>query len=153
MTQICIQCQNDVPDYAKTCKYCFQDLTSPPARKFPIGLAIGVFIVSLLAMFGTEHLASSQVIKRYNLFPESQSLLIVSSSREGISSDRIPFSQIEHLEHIQGGESHTFEIVAVTKKGDRILLQGDDKSLTRQVKDMADKTDLFVKQINNQKGI
>ena len=104
-------------------------------------------------MFGTEHLASSQVIKRYNLFPESQSLLIVSSSREGISSDRIPFSQIEHLEHIQGGESHTFEIVAVTKTGERILLQGDDKSLTRQVKDMADKTDLIVKQVNNQKGI
>ena len=153
MTQICSQCHNEVPEYAKTCKHCFQDLTNPPARKFPLGLVIGIFVVSLLAMFGTEHLASSQIIKRYNLFPESQSLLIVSSSREGISSDRIPFSQIEHLEHIQGGESHTFEIVAVTKKGERILLQGDNKSLTRKVNDMADKTDLIVKQVNNQKGI
>ena len=153
MRQNCPQCHNEVPEYAKTCKHCFEDLTSPPARKFPLGLTIGIFIVSLVAMFGTEHLASSQVIKRYNLFPESQSLLIVSSNREGISSDRIPFSQIEHLEHIQGGEVHRFEIVAVTKTGDRILLQGDDASLTRQVKDMADKTDIIVKQVNNQKGI
>jgi len=153
MRQNCPQCHNEVPEYAKTCKHCFEDLTSPPARKFPLGLAAGIFVISLVAMFGTEHLASSQVIKRYNLFPESQSLLIVSSSREGISSDRIPFSQIEHLEHVQGGEVHRFEIVAVTKTGDRILLQGDDSSLTRQVKDMADKTDLIVKQVNNQKGI
>ena len=152
MTKNCPQCYNDVPDYAKTCKHCFQDLTSPPAKKFPLGLSIGLFIIGLLALFGTEHLASSQIIKRYNLFPESQSLLIVSSSREGITSDRVPFSQIEHLEHVQGGETHKFEIVAVTKSGERILLQGGEQSLTRQIKDMADKTDLIVKQVNNKKG-
>ncbi len=153
MTKNCPQCFNDVPDYAKTCRHCFHDFTPPPARKFPLGFAIGVFVVSVLAMFGTEHMASSQVIKRYNLFPESQSLLIVSSSKDGITSDRIPFSQIEHLEHIQGGDLHSFEIVAVCKDGERILLQGSDKSLKRQVQDMADKTDLIVKKVNNQKGI
>ena len=153
MNKNCPQCYNDVPDYAKTCKHCFHDFTPPLSRKFPLGLAIGVFTISLLAMFGTEHLASSQIIKRYNLFPESQSLLIVSSSRDGINSDRIPFSEIEHLEHIKGGESHTFEIVAVFKSGERVLLQGSDKSLKIQARDMEEKTDIILKQVNNQKGI
>ncbi len=103
-------------------------------------------------MFGTQHLASAQVIKRYNLFPESQALLIVSSSKDGITSDRIPFSQVEHLEYIQGGESHKFEIVAVFKNGERLLLQGADRSLKSEVQDMAEKTDLIVKQVNNKKG-
>ena len=152
MTQICPLMPQRSPRIRKTCKHCFQDLTSPPARKFPLGLAVGVFIVSLLAMFGTEHLASSQVIKRYNLSRvSSTSHRFFEPRRNQPTAFHFHKSSIWNMFKV--GNHTKFEIVAVTKTGDRILLQGDDKSLTRQVKDMADKTDLIVKKVNNQKGI
>ena len=53
MTLNCPQCSKDVPEYAKLCKYCFHDFASKSERKFPLGLAVGLFAISLLAMFGT----------------------------------------------------------------------------------------------------
>ena len=153
MTQICPQCSNTVPEYAKLCKHCFYDFSAKNERKFPIGLAGGLFAISLLAMFGTQHLASSQIVKRYNLFPESQSLLIASASKDGITADRISFANIEHLEHISGGDIHGFEIVAVINTGERILLQGSEKSLSTQAEEMSRKTDLILKKINNRRTL
>ena len=149
MIKTCPACGKDVPEYAKTCKHCFEDFSPKPPRKFPLGLSIGLLGISILAMFGTEHLASSQMVKRYNLFPEANALLIASSSRAGITADRIPFSDITHLEHVAGGEFHTFEIVAVIKNGDRILLQGSNDKLVNQAEDMAEKTDLILKKVQN----
>jgi ribosomal protein L40E len=153
MIQICPQCSNEVPDYAKVCKHCFYDFAAKPERKFPLGLSMGLFLISVVAMFGTQHLASSQIVKRYNLFPESQSLLIASASKDGITADRISFANIEHIEHISGGELHSFEIVAVVNSGERILLQGSEKSLSSQAEEMSRKTDLILKKINNRQTL
>lgn len=147
MQKTCPHCEKDVPEYAKLCKYCFEDFSNKPARKFPLGLSIGLFVISIIAMFGTEHLASSQVVKRYNLFPESKALLIASSSRSGITADRIPFSDITHLEHISGGDTHRYEIVAVINNGERILLKGSESELVSDAEDMAQKTDILLKKV------
>lgn len=149
MTKNCPACGQDVPDYAKLCKHCFHDFSNQSQRRFPLGLSVSLFVLSLIAMFGIEHLASSQMVKRYNLFPEAQALLIASSSRAGITADRIPFSDITHLEHITGGDTHQYEIVAVIKNGDRIMLQGSDDKLINQAEDMAKKTDLILKKVQN----
>ena len=131
MTQICPQCHNEVPEYAKTCKHCFQDLTSPPARKFPLGLAVGVYRQFIgyvwYRTFGV--FTSHQTVQFFSRVSSTPHRFFEPRRNP---NDRIPFSQIEHLEHVQVG-NHTIWCCCDQNRRPHTA-QGDDKSLTRQVK-------------------
>ena len=95
MHKTCPHCGKDVPEYAKL--YCFEDFSSKPPRKFPLGLAIGLFSISLLAVVRNRHLVLPS--RKALIISESKALLVASSSRSGITADRIPFSNITHQAH------------------------------------------------------
>ena len=77
MSKYCPQCSETAPSYAKLCRHCFFDFKAKETpKKFPLGFSLGLLALSVIALALTQHLASSQIAKRYILDVETQSLLI-----------------------------------------------------------------------------
>jgi hypothetical protein len=150
MSKYCPQCSETAPGYATLCRHCFYDFKKDETpKKFPLAISIGLLLLGLMAYFMTNHLTSSQNRPYYHLHSETQSLLIAQVNRQGTTVDRLPFSDIKHLEHIIGGSDSKFAIDAVLKNGESINLKRSDRGLEQDIKVMSSNSDLEYETVNH----
>ena len=131
-TKTCPSCAAEVPVAASRCKYCFHDFTEAPPKKKSglIGLAA---LLALMAIIGTGTLGYVyyyQAAERTVVDQETKSIVITRTTATGTSTERVDFDRVVKVEHVMGGENATFEVVAVTSDGDRVIIkQSDEKPL------------------------
>ena len=131
-TKTCPSCAAEVPVAASRCKYCFHDFTEAPPKKKSglIGLAA---LLALMAIIGTGTLGYVyyyQAAERTVVDQETKSIVITRTTATGTSTERVDFDSVVKVEHVMGGENATFEVVAVTSDGDRVIIkQSDEKPL------------------------
>lgn len=131
-TKTCPSCAAEVPVAASRCKYCFHDFTEAPPKKKSglIGLAA---LLALMAVIGTGTLGYVyyyQAAERTVVDQETKSIVITRTTATGTSTERVDFERVVKVEHVMGGENATFEVVAVTSDGERVIIkQSDEKPL------------------------
>ena len=133
MNQPCPNCGSNIPYYAFRCKHCFHDLqTSTKNRKTPVALFAGLFVLGLVAMQMTQYIAESRESTNYVFDQESSAMLIMQKTKKGLNADRLPFTKINSIEHVTGGEQAMYEIWVSTGNGDRFLVNKSQSPLTQQ---------------------
>ena len=72
------------------------------------------------------------------------------TSANGTTTERVDFASIEKIEYIMGGDTKTFEVVAVTPKGERYIIQASgDKPLKGDAQHVAAVMDKPLVEISN----
>ncbi len=139
-TKECPSCGAEVPAVAQRCKHCFHDFTETPKKKNK-GLVVLLGFIAAMAIIGAGTMSwvfyfsgSEKVV----VDAETQSVVITHKTATATSTDRIPFSDIAKVEHVMGGDHAMFEVVLVTKNGDRYTIkQSSDKPLVAHAEHVA----------------
>ncbi|MCK6502353.1 zinc ribbon domain-containing protein [Myxococcota bacterium] len=130
-TKTCPSCGADVPTAANVCKHCFHDFNEVVQKKTnPLVIMLG-FLVAM-AVVGAAlfaHLYYNNAAERIVVDAETQSIVISRTTASGTTTDRIPFSDVQKIEHVMGGDKAMFEVVAITSDGERVIIQTSDKPL------------------------
>lgn len=126
----CPNCGEEVPDVAPRCKSCFHDFTEQRGGRR--GLVILAGFVSAMAVVGLSVMAwifYFSSAEHIVVDAETQSIVITrTSAASEPTTERIPFSRVERIEHVVGGTHSTFEIAAVTTKGERYVIDTSDET-------------------------
>jgi hypothetical protein len=130
-TRTCPSCGAEVPTSAARCKHCFHDfLDAPPKRSSGLILLAASIAIMICAGAGAMYFVlHRQAVKRNVVVDEeSASIIWTITSSEGTSTERVPFSDIKEVEFVVGGSRATWEVYAITREGDRKLLNAADQS-------------------------
>ena len=151
-TKECPSCGADVPVVADRCKHCFHDFTEEPVKKSSGLVGLLVLLVALMVVgagtFGYLYYFNAQ--ENTVVDQETQSIVVTRTSANGMTSTRVNFADIEKVEYVMGGETKTFEIVAVTKDGGRYIIQASgDKPLKGHAEHIASVIDKPLVEIRN----
>ncbi len=122
-TKICPDCGAEVPTSAARCKECFHDFNEQrPSRAGPLVLLAALAAMSILGAL-TLWIVSMRPLDQRILVDESTHAVIFTTQyRTGPVTDRLDWVDILTLEHVVTA-SGRFEIVAVTNKGERVVIQ------------------------------
>ena len=149
----CPSCGNDVPAVASRCKHCFHDFTEEPVKKSGSGL---IGLLGLLVVLGLLGAGTFSYIYYFNaaehivVDAETESIVITRTSSSGTTTQRVNFADIEKVEYILGGQTSTFEVVAVTGAGERYIIQASsDKQLDGHAQHIAAVIDKPLVEIRN----
>ena len=81
---------------------------------------------------------------------ETQSIIITRTSASKTESEVVPFNDVVKVEYVLGGEDSMFEVVAITQKGTRHILQASqDTPLDGKAEYMAKAMEKPFERINN----
>jgi hypothetical protein len=151
-TKECPSCYADVPTVASRCKHCFHDFNEVPPKKSNnlVGL-LALLAVLVTIGSGTFWYASNGMkSERILVDAATQSIVVTRTSGSGTTTERVEFSDIDKVEYIMGGETKTFEIVAVTAQGGRYIIQASgDKPLKGHAEHIASVIDKPLVEIRN----
>lgn len=149
----CPSCGADVPAVASRCKHCFHDFNEEPVKKTNNGLIgfLSLLVVCALIGAGTfSYLHYFNAAERIVVDQETNSIVITRTSASGTTTERVNFSDVEKVEYILGGQTSTFEVVAVTDRGDRYIIQASsDKQLDGHAQHIAQVIDKPLVEIRN----
>ena len=124
---ICPQCSNDIPNFVKQCRFCFQTFEQKQPSKAPLFLSIGIFTFAIGAHFFIQHATETHIKTKYIISETAESIFALENNNLVLSSHSYDFSKVDHLEHIQ--YSGYFTLVAVLKSGEQLELTSHGKSL------------------------
>lgn len=132
-TRTCPSCGEEVPSAASRCKHCFHDFSEASPNKKG-GPTIFLGFVALMALVGLSvfwWIYKFRTTENVVVDAETSSIVITHKSAERTTTERVPFSDVQKIEHVMGGKHSMFEIVAVTTSGERYIIQAsDDKPLS-----------------------
>lgn len=130
-TKTCPSCGTDVPSVASTCKSCFHDFNAVVEKKTnPLIVLLGTLVLmSVVGAAAFAHLYYYNAQENIVVDAETQSIVVTRVTASKTTSDRILFSDVVKVEHVMGGESAMFEVIAVTNTGERVLVQQSDKPI------------------------
>jgi ribosomal protein L40E len=151
-TKECPSCYADVPVVASRCKHCFHDFNEAPPKKSNNLIGLLVLLLSLVVIgAGTFYYVSNGMkSERILVDAETQSIVVTRTSGSGTTTERVEFSDIEKVEYVMGGDTETFEIVAVTSRGDRYIIQASgDKPLKGHAEHIAAVIDKPLVEVRN----
>ena len=151
-TKECPSCYADVPVVASRCKHCFHDFNEEPPKKSNnfIGLLVLLLILVAIGSGTFYYVSHGMKSERILVDAETQSIVVTRTSGSGTTTERVNFVDIEKVEYVMGGETKTFEVVAVTSKGDRYLIQSSgDKPLKGHAEHIAAVIDKPLVEIRN----
>ena len=150
MEKTCPGCGTHAPSYAVLCKVCNFDFKAhEQPKRIPPQLGVALIVLGFAALMITRHMATSHIANRYVLDVETQSIIIAESNREGTSVNRLSFDQVKQLEHVVGGSEAKYEIVAVVRNGDRLVLKTGENSLKQSADAMATTSGIELIEVNN----
>ena len=151
MNKTCPECSAEVPGFVRRCKHCHHDFEDGTRKKggLPIWPGAMLFILASTAMFSTRHLASSHIVKQYVFDQETEALIIGENSKEGLTSSRVPFTDISQIEHVIGGDEALYEMVAVVKNGERLIVKKSREPLQMEAESIARNIDVPFSNVNN----
>jgi hypothetical protein len=123
----CPSCGAEVPSAASRCKHCFHDFGAgeDAPRKTSGVIILLVLIVALLgAGFGIATYAQKNIFVKQNIVidQETESVIWTRTTTDGMSTERLPFSEIKELEFVIGGKKATWVVYAVKNDGEKKLL-------------------------------
>jgi ribosomal protein L40E len=125
----CPSCGASVPVEAFRCKHCFHDFTEKPKKN--TGPVVLLGFIAAMAVIGAGTfwwVFNNQSQERIVVDAETRSIVITKTSGAGVDSTRVSFDAIEKVEHVMGGDSAMFEVVAVTLDDKRYVVQQSDDS-------------------------
>ena len=151
MEKTCPECGAEVPEFARRCKHCHHDFeeSAPKRSGLPVWPGAMLFVLAAAAMLSTRHLASSHVVTQYVFDKETKALIIGQNSKEGLTSDRIPFTDISQIEHVIGGSEALYEMVAVIKNGERLIVRKSRDPIQLEAESIARNIDVPFSNVNN----
>lgn len=129
-TKTCPSCGDEVPVVAARCKSCFYDFNEEPeARKSgTMGLLVLFAAMALVGMGVFYYLHTQVAAERVVVEAETQTIIITRKSAAKTEATRIDFADVKRLEYVLGGETATYEIVAVTSDDNRYILKASNDS-------------------------
>lgn len=153
-TKNCHSCYESVPELANRCKHCFEDLRSKPKKsfQFPVFMPLAFLAVSLLVYFWADYINTSQKFNKHVFDHETKSIVRISKTGEGIDAKRISFEDISTFEYVIGGEYAKYEIVAITRSGERIIVQSSESPIKRDIELLSESIDSNFTTVNNTRG-
>lgn len=153
-TKTCPSCGADVPTAANICKHCFHDFNEVAEKKSnPLVILLGFLVaMSIVGAAVFAHLYYYNAAERIVVDAETQSIVITRTTAAKTTTDRIDFSQVTKIEHVMGGDSAMFEVVAVTGDGQRYVIKTSDAPLKGHAEHIAAVVDKPLEEIRNIKG-
>ena len=115
-TKTCPSCGEEVPVVAARCKSCFYDFNEEPEtrKSGTMGLLVLFAAMALVGMGVFYYLHTQVAAERVVVEAETQTIIITRKSAAKTEATRIDFADVKRLEYVLGGETATYEIVAVT---------------------------------------
>ncbi len=124
----CPSCGAEVPAAANRCKECFHDFTETKKRSFGlIGVLAGFTAMAILGAGTFWYVANTPINTSILVSEETHTIDFIKQYRSGAETESVAWDEIGKLEHIIRANGD-FEIVAVKKSGERVLVE---KSLDR----------------------
>lgn len=153
-TKNCPSCYETIPEMATRCKHCFEDLRLKPKSpfQFPVFMPIAFLAVSLLVYFWADYISTSLAFNKHVFDHETKSIVQISKTGDGIKAKRISFEDISTFEYVIGGEYARYEIVAITRSSDRIIVQSSADPLKRDVELLSESIGSNFTTVNNTRG-
>ena len=154
MTKNCPNCYETIPEFTNRCKHCFEDL-SPKKKnsiKLPVLMPLVFLGLSVVALLWTQYLSTNQAFRKHVFDYETESILKIEKTGEGITADRISFEDVSTFEYIIGGEYAKYEIVAITKTSERIIIQSSPEPLKRDADELAESLGTSVTTVHKTRG-
>ncbi|NOY26469.1 MAG: hypothetical protein GXP62_11405 [Oligoflexia bacterium] len=147
----CPSCSSDVPNAANVCKHCFRDFNEVVEKKTnPLIIMLGFLVAMAVVGAGAfAHLYYNNTAERTVVDAETQSIVITRTTASNTTTERVPFSDITKVEHVMGGKKAMFEVVAVTDKGERVVIQTSDAPLNGNAEHLAAVMDKPLENIRN----
>jgi hypothetical protein len=138
-TKSCPSCSAEVPNEALRCKHCFHDFNAEPEKKnSPLPLLFLLATIALMGLGTFTYIHKNNAAERIVVDQETESIVITRKTASETTTNRVPFANVEKVEHVMGGKKAMFEVVAVTTSGERVLLkQSDDKPQQGHAEHMA----------------
>ncbi|MCB9777492.1 MAG: hypothetical protein H6742_02915 [Alphaproteobacteria bacterium] len=150
-TKTCPSCGAEVPTVAAVCKHCFHDFNEVPEKKTnPIVIFLGVLVLMSVVGAGLfAHLYYTNAAEKTVVDQETQSIVITRTTAAKTSTERITFAEVAKIEHVMGGDTAMFEVVAVTDDGQRVVIQTSDRPLKGHAEHIAAVMDKPLEEISN----
>lgn len=150
----CPSCGASVPVEAFRCKHCFHDFTEKPKKNNGPVILLGFIAAMAVIGAGTFWwVFNNQSQERIVVDAETRSIVITKTSGAGVDSTRVSFDSVEKVEHVMGGSSAMFEVVAVTLDDQRyVVQQSDDKPLKGNAEHIASVIGKPMVEVKNVKG-
>lgn len=127
-TKTCPSCGEEVPVVAARCKSCFYDFNEEPEtrKSGTMGLLVLFAAMALVGMGVFYYLHTQVAAERVVVEAETQTIIITRKSAAKTEATRIDFADVKRLEYVLGGETATYEIVAVTSDDNRYILKASN---------------------------
>jgi uncharacterized protein (DUF1786 family) len=129
----CPSCGESVPAAASRCKHCFHDFNEEaPKKSFSlVGFMAFLLVLASLGAGTLAYVYYSQVQEKIVVDVETQSIVFTRTSTSKTTSERLAFADVVKIEHVLGGETATFEVVAITAKGERYIINQSSEGTLR----------------------
>ena len=147
-TKTCPSCMEEVPVVADRCKHCFHDFNEEAPKKsglFGLMLLLAAMGVTgaLVVWLGNSQVEAQAMTK---LSAETQQIVITKISKDERTVTTVDYADVARVEYVLGGEDYMHEVIVVTNKGDRYLIDADE------TKSLAGKAETRANQIGKARG-
>ncbi len=125
-SKTCPSCMEDVPVAAARCKHCFHDFNEEPTAK-KSGLLGLMTLLAAMGLIGaatfwfTSTNQSQQAPTK--LDGETRQIIITTVTKDGPHVTKVAYSEVARIEYVLKGEDFMHEVVAVTRGGERHLIE------------------------------
>lgn len=154
-TKTCPSCGAEVPAAATRCKHCFHDFTAEPPRKSgPVIILAFLAAMVVLGVATFAYVFYFNVSEKFVVDAETRSIIVTrKSASNDVSTERVSFDDVSRIEYVVGGEKSTYEVVAVTTKNDRLIIQrSNDSQLSAEATHIATIMGKTVTEVKNISG-
>ena len=154
LTQNCRSCYETVPEEANRCKFCFEDLRVKPKKgfKFPVATPLAFLAITFTGSIWADYISTSQAFNKHVFDHETKSIVQISKTGDGINAKRISFEDISGFEYVIGGTYAKYEIVAMTRSNERIIVQSSANPLKRDIELLSESIGTSFTTVNNTRG-
>ncbi|MFK7927386.1 MAG: hypothetical protein AB8H79_04310 [Myxococcota bacterium] len=135
----CPSCGTDVPSVAKRCRECFHDFSEPIKKGVGNGPLIFLGFLAVMSVVGAATLFTITQFKlnQYTqVNQDSQFIVTVSEYVTGVSTERVPFSDVSAVQHVVGGKG-SYELRVLKGDGSSMLIKTSPKSLKGEAEQYA----------------
>jgi len=127
----CPSCGADVPQDATRCKECFHDFDDEPTRRTWSGPLVLLGSVAAMAVVGVLTLmviVNQPLEERILVDEDTRSVIWTRKFASSVQTERLMWDDIIKLEYVIKANG-SFEIAALTVKGEREVIQEDRRPL------------------------
>lgn len=150
----CPSCGTDVPSVAKRCRECFHDFTAEPKKGVGNGPLILLGFLAVMSVIGAATLGvitTFPLDQTIQVNQDSQYVITTTQYVSGISTDRVPFSDVAAVQHIIVGNG-TFELRFIKTDQSSMLISKTQKSAKGRAEQYAEIMDKPFTEVDNSTG-